>query len=104
MSYSKKDLDRWITKYIKNHPHERITITELAAFSGISRNTWYRNEDIIKRIELINETPVVIDMQGNNELPTAQQLIKSCKTEVRVHNLTYCQNRQNNHSLMKLSN
>ena len=84
MSYSKKDLDRWITKYIKHHPHERITITELAAFSGISRNTWYRNEDIIKRIELINETPVVIDMQGNNELPTAQQLVKSCKTEAEL--------------------
>lgn len=84
MSYSKKDLERWLTKYIKNHPHERITITELAVFSGISRNTWYRNEDIIKKIELINETPVMVDIQGNNELPTAQQLVKSCKNEVEL--------------------
>lgn len=84
MAYSKKDLERWLTKYVKDHPHERITITELASFSGISRNTWYRNEDIVKKIEVINETPVMVDMQGNNEMPTAQQLVKSCKNEAEL--------------------
>lgn len=84
MAYSKKDLERWLTKYVKDHPHEKITITELTAFSGISRNTWYRNEDIVKKIQFINETPVMVDMQGNNELPTAQQLVKSCKNEAEL--------------------
>lgn len=84
MAYSKKNLERWLTKYIKYHPHERITITELATFSGISRNTWYRNEDIIKKIEIINETPVMVDMKENSELPTAQQLVKSCKNEAEL--------------------
>lgn len=81
MAYSKKDLERWLTKYVKDHPHEKITITELSAYSGISRNTWYRNEDIVKKIEAINETPIIVDMQGENELPTAQQIVRSCKTE-----------------------
>ncbi len=81
MAYSKKDLERWLTKYMKDHPHEKVTITELSAYSGISRNTWYRNEDIVNKIEAINETPLMVDMKGSNELPTAQQLVKSCKTE-----------------------
>lgn len=84
MAYSKKDLERWLKKYIKDHPHEKITITELAAFSGISRSTWYRNEDITKKIEVINETPITVNIQNNNTIPTAQQLVKSCKNEAEL--------------------
>lgn len=81
MAYRPKDLERWLKKYMREHPHEKITITDLANFSGISRNTWYRNPKIIQTIESINETPVVFDFKGGGELPTAEQLVRNCKSE-----------------------
>lgn len=81
MAYAKKDLERWLAKYIKAHPHERVTVLALVAFSGISKATWYRNEDIIEKIRVVNETPIIIEMEDDGVLPTAKQIVRSCKND-----------------------
>lgn len=79
MAYTEKYFDRWIEKYVKAHPHEKITMVELAAFSGISARTWYRHRKAIEKINKINNTPVTVSLTDGAELPTATQLVDSCK-------------------------
>ena len=80
MAYSEKELEKWLTKFIHNHPHELITVKKLFDYSHISRATWYRHPNIIKKIEKINRTPVTVAIK-KNETPSAKAIISSCKNE-----------------------
>lgn len=82
--YSKEELNKWLEKYIKSHPHEEITIQKLAAFSNISRYTWYRQKELVEEIRKINATPITINADNSLEFPTARQIVKGCRTEEQL--------------------
>lgn len=82
--YSKDELSQWLEKYIKAHPHEVITIQQLADFSHISRYTWYRQKDIVEEIRKINATPITVTSDDSLEFPTARQIVKGCRSEEQL--------------------
>lgn len=88
MAYTQKELDKALSKYIKNHPHRYITIDELAEYTHISRATWYRNETAMTKIEAANKTSVFLTLKKGADLPTAKRLVTSCRSEEELIKMT----------------
>lgn len=80
--YTKEILWKEVEKYLKKYPNREIKIYILAKESGIHPTTWYRNPDIIKKIDEINATPLSLDIDDDFELPSAHGIVEMCNSNI----------------------
>ena len=73
-----------VRQYQRNNIGKKIMIPDLVRYSGISKNTWYRNEEIIEYIKQANFTPLMIKAQSA-EIPSENDIFKACGNDVEKY-------------------
>ena len=78
-TYTDNDLLRKVAEFQQIHPNESITIQKLQAWSGISRDQWYRHKAVKSKIDEINNAPILIKITPGMELPSADEILNNCR-------------------------
>lgn len=79
--YTPEKLKKLVNDYMRDNLHKRIIITDLVKFTGVSKNTWYRCQEVIDYINAMNKNPDSATTSLNSEYPTPAELYKKCKGE-----------------------
>lgn len=79
--YTVDKLKKLVNDYVKQNLNKKITITGLVKSTNVSKNTWYRCQEIIDYINDLNTNPDTVASSSNGEYPTPSELYDKCKGE-----------------------
>lgn len=79
--YSTQELLSIVEKYQKSNSNSTITIDKLVKYSGISKNTWYRNDEVMKLIEKVNSTPIILSVSDDITLPSVEEILEKSNND-----------------------
>lgn len=79
--YTLDALKEIVNNYAVVNIKKKITIAGLIEYSGISKNTWYRCDEIIEYINKMNYNVGTVNISKDTRIPSASELYKSCDGE-----------------------
>lgn len=79
IDYTIDKLKKLVNNYVKQNLNKRITITGLVKSTGVSKNTWYRCQEIIDYINNLNSNPDTAASFPDGEYPTPTELYDKCR-------------------------
>lgn len=70
-----------VRQYQRENIGKKIMVADLVRYSSISKNTWYRNQEILAYIKQANFAPLLIKAQ-ERDIPSEHDIIKSCGNDI----------------------
>ena len=88
--YSFDKLKIIVNEYALEHIDIKITVPGLVKETGVSKNTWYRCQEILDYIEHLNSNPDTIAIAEGN-FPTVTELFDKCKGDEKKTKAVFVQ-------------
>ena len=80
-TYTDNDLKAIVKQYCMENIGQKVTVTKLISYSGISKATWYRSEAAQKYIQDMNYAPLLVATK-DVAIPTLNEIQKTCGNDV----------------------
>lgn len=79
VKYTTQSLLKIVKSYQADNPNEVIKIDNLVKYSGIAKDTWYRNREVTELINQLNNTPIIIAIDDDIDLPSVEEIFEKAK-------------------------
>lgn len=82
--YTTDMLKMIVRQFRQEDTENKITVSRLINYSGIPKDVWYRNKEILDYIKQANFAPLLIKTEAA-EIPSEHDIIKACGDDVEKY-------------------